>query len=641
MGVSIHTAGEQLQLSLEPVMTKEERLHLSLRIGSALLAGVFYLTGKLYIWLFPDHEGIAGIILFLGAIIAGFSILKSGFEGFFARKSTCITEQLVSLAILAAVAKGDYETAILIPILMSVAHILEERSILGGRAAIEGLKTLQVKEACLITPEGEKVVPSKNLTVGDRIIVRAGEMFSVDGKIIKGKSSVDQSSMTGETIPIDVKKGDQVFAGTVNIQGLLEVEVIKEVEETSLSKIVDLLKDAENSRTPIMRRIEKYISYYQPAILLIAACTLFMTKDMNRVIAVLVVSCPCAQILASSTAMISSLAVSTRNGILIKNSTFLEVLGAIKTIVFDKTGTLTEGHLDVLEVNPVEGVDEGELLAAAVMVAQGSTHPVSRAIVRVATDLVLEEVFKEVVREVAVVEESAGMGVSADTPQGKVILGNRSWLESLGIVVPFEVNHYGQIVWVARASQVLGCILMADKLRSDAKETIEEIRGLGIERTVLLTGDREQVAKTIGQELDLDQIYSECLPSEKLSIVEEEMKNGSKVMVVGDGVNDALALATSDVGIAMGAMGSDIAVKSADMALMTNNLQRLPFIIKLSRKTNQIIHQNLILASISSITMIILASMGIISPMVGAFFHNIGGFMVLLNSARLLRFDRN
>ncbi len=627
----VRTAGEQLQQSLEPVLTGEEKNRLIVKLGSVLLAGSLLVTGKLYEAYFPDQDVVYGLILLIGALIASFSIFRVALQGFFSREPKAMMEQLVSLALLAALARGDYTTAILIPLLMAISHFLEERSILGARAAIEGLKTLQAREAILLTSEGEQIVATEALQPGDRILIRPGDMFPVDGNVIKGRSSVDQSSMTGESIPIDVSEGDQIFAGTVNIQGLLEVSVTKEVAKTSLSKIVELLKKAEESKTSTMRLIERYAIYYLPLVILIAAAVLFMTQDLYRVIAVLVVSCPCAQILVSSTAMVAALAVSSRNGILIKSSGFLEALGDIKTIIFDKTGTLTKGDLNVTQMKPLNGTSDAELIRAAAVAARGSSHPVSLAIVRAAVNLAVEEV--------AVVEEAAGLGVTANVDNSQIVLGKRDWLESLGVEVPDDTDYPGSTVWIAKEKKLLGYLLLADTLRPEAEVMIQSIRELEVERIILLTGDRRQVAQTIKESLDLDEVFAECLPSDKLDVVEKERDEDTRIMVVGDGVNDALALARADVGVAMGAMGSDIAVQSADIALMGDDLRKLPFLIRLSRKTRNVIYQNMVIAALSSAIMITLAAIGLISPLAGAFLHNIGALLVLLNSARLLRFD--
>lgn len=632
MQVGIQTAGERLQQSLETTLTREEQLRLKIRIGSALLAAALLLVGTIYDYFLEGQEAISGMILLLGALIAFLPIFRTALQGFLSPGIKNLLEQLVSLALLACLVTGDYRTVILIPLIMSFAHFLEERSIMGAQAAIDGLKTLQVREASLITDEGEKVVKCEALRPGDRIRVRPGDMFPVDGEIVQGETSVDQSSLTGETVPIDMGQGDQVFAGTLNMQGYVEVEVTKRVEETSISKIVDLLREAEQSKTPTMKLIERYTSYYLPFVLVIAGSVLFITQDISRVIAVLVVSCPCAQLLASSTAMVSSLANASRNGILIKNSSFLEVMGNVKTIIFDKTGTLTVGKLDANELIPAGDVEKQELLITAATAAQGSNHPVSKAIMKAADSLEVIEAEK--------VEEKAGFGTIAFTSQGKVILGRRSWFLSQGYDMPADPDHYGPVVWVARDQKVLGCILMSDTLRPEAKEAVHEMRQLGVKRMVLLTGDRTMVAESIREELSLDESYAEKLPSDKLTQVEAEMEKSNPVMVVGDGVNDALALTKAEVGVAMGAMGSDIAIKSADVALMSNDLKKLSYSVKLSRMTRGIIYQNIAIAAIFSLSMISLAAVGFVTPLAGAFLHNVGAFAVVLNSSRLLRFGQ-
>jgi heavy metal translocating P-type ATPase len=632
MSQFIKSAGEQVERSIESTLTYEEKHKIAWQIGTVLIAGGLWIAGKVHQLIFPSYESITGIILFLGAIIASYTIFRRAVKGFISNNSEYLMEQLVSLALLASIAKGDYQTAILIPLIMAIVHFLEERSILGAQSAIEGLKTLQAKEAYLVTSDGEKRVKTEKLTKGDIIRVRPGDMIPVDGEIVDGQSSVDQSSLTGETVPEDVTIGNKVYAGTVNIQGILKVRVTKKVNETSLNKIVELLKKTEQSKTSTMQVIEKYSSYYIPLVIIIATGVLFMTQNMNRVIAILVVACPCAQILVSSTAMVASLAVSTRNGILLKNSKFLENLGDVKTVIFDKTGTLTVGNLDIIDVKPLEGVSSNELLTTAASAAWASNHPVSKAIINSTDDLVFEKV--------TAIKESAGLGVTAEASCGEIILGNRGWLEKNGLILPLEPNHYGPVVWIACNNKVLGYILLADYLRDDAKEALLDIKELGIDRIILVTGDRSEAAQVIKKELNLDKVFAGCLPSDKLKIVEEEIEGDNITMVVGDGINDALALSKADVGVAMGAMGSNIAVQSADIALMGNELNKLSFIIQLSRRTKTIIHQNLAIASLTSIVMMFLAGVGIITPLTGAFLHNAGAFMVLFNSARLLKFDQ-
>lgn len=632
MSEIIKTAAKQAEINTESVLTHEEQKKITIQIGSVLFAGGLLLAGKIHQWLLPGYDSIAGIIMFIGAVFAGFAVFRKAVKGFLERDSKYIMEQLVSLALLASIAKGDYQTAILIPLILAIVHFFEERSILGAKSAIEGLKTLQAKEACLVSSNGEVTIESEKLEPGDIIRVRPGEMIPIDGEIIHGDSSVNQSSLTGETIPIDVSKGDTVYAGTINIHGILEIKIAKKINETSLSKIVELLKKTEQSKTSTMRIIERYSSYYLPLVVMIAIGVLFVTQDMNRVIAVLVVGCPCAQILVSSTAMVAALAVSSRNGILLKNSKFLEVLGDIKTVIFDKTGTLTVGHLDVIEVKPVDRISKSELLSTAASVAWASNHPASKAIMRFSNDLSFEKVSN--------IEESAGLGITAYSSKGKILMGKREWFETKGLALPAESVHFGSVVWVACNDIVLGYILLADYLRNDAQDALLSIRSLGIERVILVTGDRKESTEEVISKLSLDEVFAGCMPSDKLEIVEKEKEENNITMVVGDGINDALALSKADVGVAMGAMGSDIAVQSADIALMGNELEKLSFIIRLSRKTKSIIYQNIVIASTTSAIMLLFAGIGLITPLMGAFFHNVGAFMVLINSARLLKYDK-
>ncbi|PYG90173.1 P-type E1-E2 ATPase/heavy metal translocating P-type ATPase [Ruminiclostridium sufflavum DSM 19573] len=628
---TMKTTAQQVERFTESALTDKEQKRMSLRMGTMIFAGMIWLSGIIYRWCFPEFESVTGIIMLIGAVIASFNIFLNALKGFISKSPYNMMEQLVSLALLASIAKGDYQIAILIPLIMSVVHFLEERSILGAKSAIEGLKTLQAEEACLITQEGEHTVKAEVLLPGDIILIRPGDMIPADGEVAEGNSSIDQSSLTGETVPEDVCAGAKVYAGTVNIQGTLKVLVTKKVDETSLSKVVELLKKTEQSKTSAMRIIERYSEYYLPLIIIIAIGVLFLTQDMNRVIAIFVVACPCAQILVSSTAMIASLAVASRNGILIKNSKFLEVLGDVKTVIFDKTGTLTAGRLDLKEVIPVGDTAREAVLCSAASVAWASNHPVSRAIIRAAQDLNFEKADD--------IKENAGLGVTAMGCKGMLYLGNRNWLKSCGLELPKEPVHYGPVVWVAERNKVLGCILLADYIRTGAKEAVDLIRGKGIGRIVLVTGDRKEAAEAIKDEIGLDDVFSDCLPADKLEIVKKEKAGKNIILAVGDGINDALALSESDVGVAMGAMGSDIAVQSADIALMGNELEKISFVIGLSRKTKSIIYQNMVIASSISAIMLIFAGTGIVTPLLGAFLHNIGAFSVLLNSSRLLKFS--
>ncbi|MBR6728257.1 MAG: heavy metal translocating P-type ATPase, partial [Clostridia bacterium] len=382
---------------------------------------------------------------------------------------------------------------------------------------------------------------------------------------------------------------------------------------------------------------DRFLGYYIPFVLGVAALVALVTRDISKAIAILVVSCPCGQMLVSSAPMIAALSVATKRGVLIKNSKFIEELTEIDTVVFDKTGTITKGELSLTELCPVEGVDTDALLAAATSVAVASTHPVSRAVVDYATarGIAFE-------KEIAVKEISGG-GVEGTLQDGGVIrFGRREWLESVGCTIPadFAADALGSISFVARDTELLGCLCFNDTVREDAKSSVAALRDLGAERTVMLTGDRTAPAKRICESVGIDELHAELLPQDKLDRLRELGGDEHGVLVVGDGINDALALREADVGIAMGAMGSDLAIESADIALMNNNLDNIPFVVSLAKKTRGTIYQNLALSILISVTMIGLSAFGIISSLAGSIFHNVGAFAVLLNSSRILRFNK-
>jgi Cd2+/Zn2+-exporting ATPase len=632
----VPAASAELERRLEASLTLRERLRLALQLGSILLAGDLLLVGFLQQWFGdPSQQALAEWLKGVAALIVSAPIFVTAIRGVFTRELDDVIEQLVALAVLAALVSGEFTTAALIPLILNLGHFLEQRSILGAHAAIEGLQTLHARKATLLTPQGEREVEPAVLRPDDMILVRPGDVLPADGLIVKGTSAVDQSSITGESLAEEVCPGMRLFAGSVNLTGRLEVNVTSVGDKTALGRVLELLHSAEQSKTPVVRMLEQYASYYVPVILMVAAVVLFVTRDMSRAVTVLVVACPGAFVLAGPTAMIAALATASRLGILIKNTKFLEALADVDTVVLDKTGTVTLGQLDIVARVPSEGTSEEELLQAAAICATGSRHPVSKAVVRAASRV-------GVVPKVAAesVEESPGQGVTALADGRRFVLGRGAWLRERGLDIPPSPEHEGAVVWVAREDRVLGCILMADVPRPEARQVVSQLRELGLDRVVLLTGDRRSVASRVAQSLDIADVFAEVLPEQKLDTVRAEKAAGRSVMVVGDGVNDALALASGDVGVAMGAMGSDVALKSADVALMTNDLGRLPLAVRLSRLTRTTINQNVFIGAGSSMLMLALAAFGVISPLVGAVLHNAGEIYILINSARLLSFEK-
>ena len=624
-------AKKSLEALAKDNLNEKNKRSLTVNLLSAAASLVCIAVGLIYSWVFPDKTTVPALLYTVGFLIEGIPVFVAALKGIFSRNFTNAMEILVAIAILACYLSGDLILSVLIPLILNIAHLLEERSIMGGREAIDGLKRMRQDTAVLLDGEEEKTVEASSLEVGQIIVVKPGSGIPIDGKVISGETNVDQKSLTGEPLPAHIKVGDKVYAGTVNIDGRILVEVEKAYVDTSFSNILTMLEEAENISIPESRLIDRFMRYYIPFVLALAAAVALITNDLSKAIAILVVSCPCGQMLVSSAPMIASLSTATKRGILIKNSKFIEEMTEVETVVFDKTGTLTVGELSLTDILPAEGYDDDTLLSLAASLACGSNHPVSRA--------VTEAIEGKDYETLGEVKEIPGKGMQGKDAEGKeLILGNKYWFDSLGISIPegFGDEFTGSVSFVARGGVLIGCLGFNDTARAEASESITSLKDMGIKNTVILTGDREIAARKIASEVGADDVRFQLLPQDKLEAI-NELRESSCVLAVGDGINDAPALRQADVGIAMGAMGSDLAIQSADIALMNNNLENIPFIIKLSKQTRRIIYQNLILSVLISLTMIGLSLFGVISALFGAVFHNVGAFVVLINSSRILK----
>lgn len=624
-------AKKSLEALAKDNLNEKNKRSLTVNLLSAAASLVCIAVGLIYSWVFPDKTTVPALLYTVGFLIEGIPVFAAALKGIFSRNFTNAMEILVAIAILACYLSGDLILSVLIPLILNIAHLLEERSIMGGREAIDGLKRMRQDTAVLLDGEEEKTVEASSLEVGQIIVVKPGSGIPIDGKVISGETNVDQKSLTGEPLPAHIKVGDKVYAGTVNIDGRILVEVEKAYVDTSFSNILTMLEEAENISIPESRLIDRFMRYYIPFVLALAAAVALITNDLSKAIAILVVSCPCGQMLVSSAPMIASLSTATKRGILIKNSKFIEEMTEVETVVFDKTGTLTVGELSLTDILPAEGYDGDTLLSLAASLACGSNHPVSRA--------VTEAIEGKDYETLGEVKEIPGKGMQGKDAEGKeLILGNKYWFDSLGISIPegFGDEFTGSVSFVARGGVLIGCLGFNDTARAEASESITSLKDMGIKNTVILTGDREIAARKIASEVGADDVRFQLLPQDKLEAI-NELRESSCVLAVGDGINDAPALRQADVGIAMGAMGSDLAIQSADIALMNNNLENIPFIIKLSKQTRRIIYQNLILSVLISLTMIGLSLFGVISALFGAVFHNVGAFVVLINSSRILK----
>lgn len=624
-------AKKSLEALAKDNLNEKNKRSLTVNLLSAAASLVCIAVGLIYSWVFPDKTTVPALLYTVGFFIEGIPVFAAALKGIFSRNFTNAMEILVAIAILACYLSGDLILSVLIPLILNIAHLLEERSIMGGREAIDGLKRMRQDTAVLLVGDEEKTVEASSLEVGQIIVVKPGSGIPIDGKVISGETNIDQKSLTGEPLPAHIKVGDRVYAGTVNIDGRILVEVEKAYVDTSFSNILTMLEEAENISIPESRLIDRFMRYYIPFVLALAAAVALITNDLSKAIAILVVSCPCGQMLVSSAPMIASLSTATKRGILIKNSKFIEEMTEVETVVFDKTGTLTVGELSLTDILPADGYDNDTLLSLAASLACGSNHPVSRA--------VTEAIDGKEYDALAEVKEIPGKGMQGKNSEGKVlILGNKYWFDALGIAIPegFGDDFTGSVSFVAQDSVLIGCLGFNDTARAEASESITSLKDMGIRNTVILTGDREIAARKIAAEVGADEVRFQLLPQDKLEAI-NELRASSCVLAVGDGINDAPALRQADVGIAMGAMGSDLAIQSADIALMNNNLENIPFIIKLSKQTRRIIYQNLILSVLISLTMIGLSLFGVISALFGAIFHNVGAFVVLINSSRILK----
>jgi len=617
------------------LLNRAERFVLGLRLTLALAAlCLVSVAGGIY-YLLPSQRGIAELVAGVAAALVAIPVFVEAWATLREPSLDGVSERLVALVVIACWATGDLMTAAILPIIMTLGHILVERSMIGSKEAIRALTRLTAVDVRRRKAGGgAEVVHGTNLQVGDLIELRAGERVPADGIIREGISNLDIASLTGESVPVEVREGNEAPAGAMNLDGLLLLEVTRTGEESTVGRIIALMRDAEESKPPVTRLLDKYAGQYMALVLLVAAGTWFISGSTPAMLAVLVASCPCALALAAPMTAIAAIAVASRHGILIKGSGFLEQLADISSVIFDKTGTVTTGNLHLAGVEPVAGTDAVMLKRLGASLGAASNHPLSRAAAAV--------VPKEEHLELEDPRELGGFGVTGKHGGQVIAMGRADLFERLGVKTPPPPTHVGPIAGVSRNGMFLGWLLFYDQLRSSAHAAVEDLRGLGIEHIVLLTGDRSAVAQQVAREIGVDEVWAEMLPAQKMDRVMGEIKSGHRPMVVGDGINDSLALRAGAVGVAMGTQGSDIALASADLALMTNDLRRLGTCIRLSRRCRRTIQVNVAIGLGFAFGLVGLAAFGVLgaaAPIIAAFLHNVSTFLGIGNSGRLLRFD--
>ncbi|MBV8652928.1 MAG: cadmium-translocating P-type ATPase [Alphaproteobacteria bacterium] len=611
-----------------------ERWRLGIRLTLSMLAGGLLLIAVGWRLTYPAELYLANLVAGIAALLVAVPVFAAAGKSLWRPSLHGVTDQLVALALIAAWATGDLMTAALLPIVMVIGHVLEERSLLGSTEAIRALGRLVEVSARRIRADGGIVeLPADQLAVGDMIEVRAGDRVPADGIIRDGATSLDMASLTGESVPVELGVGGEALAGSINLHGRLVIEVVRTAGDTTLGRIITLMHEAEQVKPPVTRLLERYAGQYITLVLMIAAGVWFASADTAAALAVLVASCPCALVLAAPATAIAAIAVAARHGILIKGSAFLENLAEVTSVVFDKTGTVTLGALKIVGVETVPGESEAELLALAATLGATSSHPVSRAVAHAAPPASIE---------LENVQETQGFGVTAAIGHERVALGRAALFASLGIAATLPPDHDGPIVGVSCGARFLGWILLADEPRPEASGALQELRDLGLERQVLLTGDRASVARAIGHRLGIATICADALPEQKMARVQQEIEDGFRPLVVGDGINDALALKVGAVGVAMGAQGTDVALASADLVLMSNDLRRLATGIRLSRRCRRTIHLNVIIGLGWTVILIGLAASGLLGSqgaVIAAVVHNLSTFAGMANAGRLLLFD--
>jgi Cd2+/Zn2+-exporting ATPase len=565
------------------------------------------------------------------------------------RARTLDINVLMVIAVAGAVALGEYSEAASVIFLFAVAESLEARTLDRARNAIRALMELTPADALVRDASGERRVAADTLSPGAIIVVRPGEKFPLDGDVVAGQSSVNQAPITGESMPVDKAIGDTVFAGTINGRGALDVKVTRLRRDTTLARIIHLVERAQAQRAPAQQLVERFARVYTPAVIALAALMAVVPPIafggawhvwIYRSLVLLVVSCPCALVISTPVSIVAALAAAARKGVLIKGGAHLERAGRIRCVAFDKTGTLTRGLPQVIEVVPMDGGASSTVVALAAAVEHRSTHPIAHAILAHAADT-------RVVAEPAEnVSALSGRGAEGDVAGAHIVLGNHRLFEELKMCSPAMHQRVEQLesagrttVLVARDQRPIGIITVTDRPREAGKDALAMLRAQGVEAVVMLTGDSRSTAAVIGNELGVDDVRAELLPEDKVTAVEDLRRKYGSVAMVGDGVNDAPALATADVGIAMGAAGSDAALETADVALMADELLKIPYMFRLSRRTVRNIRVNLAISVVMKGAFLVAAVAGVATLWMAVVADAGASVIVVANALRLLRAD--
>ncbi|AEG16282.1 heavy metal translocating P-type ATPase [Desulfofundulus kuznetsovii DSM 6115] len=603
---------------------------LMITLGSGLLILLGYLAGRL------GWPAAANGLMVLATLLAGYRVAASAWQAL--RFRVVGINALVTLAALGATIIGEYWEAAVVTFLFSLGNYLEARTMDKTRAALRKLMELAPRVARVRREGTEVEVPAEEVEPGELVLIRAGDKIPVDGRVVRGRATVNQAAITGESLPVQKEPGDYVFSGTMNESGYLEVEAERTGEETTFARIMQLVEEAQEEKARIQRWLENFARYYTPGIMAVSVLTYLVTRDALLALTLLVIACPGALVIATPVSIVAATGNAARHGVLIKGGEHLEKAGRIRAVVLDKTGTLTRGQPLVRKVRVWRG-SEKEMLLKAAAVEKLSGHPLAKPLVERAESL----------GEIPPAENfqvHPGYGVTG-TVDGEIIrVGNRRLMQEASIPVPVDVENYlaGEesagrtAVLVAIGEEIWGAVSIADGIRDEAKNLVSRLKAAGIRRVVMLTGDNRRVARAVARELGMDEYQAEVLPEGKVEAIRRLKQEGLVVAMVGDGINDAPALAAADVGIAMGVAGADVAMETADIVLMSDRLDKLPYAIGLSRETLKNIRQNVTFA-ILVVAALLLGVMGqkvVLAS--GMLIHEASVLLVILNAMRLMRY---
>ena len=588
---------------------------------------------------FPNEWLNNGIYILL-YLIVGLDIVLKAIRNIF-RGKVFDENFLMTIATIGAFAIGEFPEAVAVMLFYQVGELFQSYAVNKSRKSIASLMNIRPDYANVKRNEEILKVNPEDVNIGETIIVKPGEKVPLDGTIIKGKSMLDTSSLTGESLPRAVKENDDILSGCINQNGLLEIKVTKEFGKSTVSKILDLVENASNKKSKSENFITKFAKYYTPAVVIIAIFLAAIpplvikgaefTDWIYRALTFLVVSCPCALVISIPLGFFGGIGGASKRGILVKGSNYLEALSDAEIVVFDKTGTLTQGVFEVQKIE-AEGISNEELLKYAAYAENYSNHPIA---------LSVKKAYRKEIdtKLISNIEELSGLGIKAKIQDKDVIIGNEKLMKENNIEYK-KCSEIGTILYVAIDNKFTGYILIADKIKKDSKEAIIKLKKSGIRKTIMLTGDRKDVGENVAKKLELDEVYTELLPDGKVEKIEELIKTKTKkgkLVFVGDGINDAPVLAISDIGIAMGGLGADSAIEAADIVIMTDEPSKINDAIKISKKTMKIVKQNIIFAITIKILVLILSAFGL-STMWEAVFADVGvSVIAIINSLRALK----